>query len=162
NGTAPLKAMISPVLVSAELVCSARLTDAQVDGGGSPAAVQHSLNNAALGKRAPWDGTLGDVLVDMLTMLLASGEVSIDVTVNNPLSDAAEAQRAELCQTALLEWSHRIQRVIAPDLTLAAPAALVKCVDLVEPLTLKLDWSAQSTLSLRAVRIWRPGDMSAS
>lgn len=162
NGTAPLSAMISPVLVSAELVCKARLVGAQVNGNGRPDALEGALGRAALGDRAAWNVSLGEALVDMLTELLGSADLTLTLDVDNPKTDRDQGLLAELRQLALIEWAHRVQALVAPELTLAAPAALVKISKLTILPMLDLAWSAGSTVVLRAVRVLQPVEMGPS
>ena len=159
NGSAPASAMISPVLVAAELVCQALLSRAQVSGKGDPSAVAQALENAALGQRAEWHVPLGAALVDMLNELLESSHLVLWVQLDSQHSDQATERKAELRQLALLEWAHRVQTLLAPDLTLAAPAALIQSTKLNAPLFLDLAWMAGSSVPLRCVRVLRPKEM---
>jgi hypothetical protein len=162
NGTAPLSAMVSPVLVSAELVCQAQLARARVSGNGLSASIQQSLKDAALGERANWDAPLSEALVDMLTALLDTGKLSLDVKLDASQPNMAQDGLDGLRNQALLEWAHRVQSLMAPDLTLAAPAALVKSRILASPLSLELAWTEGSSVRLRAVRVMKPKEMGRS
>ena len=157
NGTAPLSAMISPVLVSAELVCQARLGRVQVSGNGRPQAFKQGLLTAPLGERAAWDAPLGEALLEMLTRLVDSTDLVLDIHVGDEQpGGAVEAQSAELRQMAMLEWAHRLLAQIAPELTLGAPAALVRAGDLPVLRDLTMAWTAGSMVAMRAFRVWRP------
>jgi hypothetical protein len=156
NGSAPVRAMLSPLFIAAELVCQARLARAQVSGKGRPAAVEEALKTAPLGRRADWRTTLADVLVDLLSGLLGAGELTLWVQLENFPADTDAQRKAELRHLALLEWAHRLQRLLAPDLTLAAPAALIPSIDLKAPLSLDLAWMAGSSVTLRSVRVLQP------
>jgi hypothetical protein len=159
NGNAPASAMISPVLIAAELVCQARLAWAQVNGKGEPAAVEQALKKAALGPRADWQMTLSEALIDMLNGLLETSELSLWVQLESVKAEESAQSKFELRKLALCEWAHRLQTLLAPDLTLAAPAALIQSTDLNAPLFLDLAWMAGSSVTLRSVRVFRPKEM---
>ena len=159
NGSAPASAMVSPVLVAAELVCQAHLTRAQVSGQGDSSAVAQALEKASLGRRADWQVPLGEALVDMLSGLLDAGHMSLRVQLDNHHNDRAAERKAGLRQLALLEWAHRLQNLLAPDLSLAAPAALIPSTVLNAPLIIDLAWMAGSSVNLRCVRVLRPKEI---
>ncbi len=159
NGSAPASAMVSPVLVSAELDCQAHLTRAEVSGKGDPSAVAQALEKASLGRRADWQVPLGDALVDMLGGLLDSGRLSLRVQLDSHHNDRAAERKAALRQLVLHEWAHRLQTLLAPDLSLAAPAALIQSTELNAPLFIDLAWMAGSSVTLRCVRVLRPKKM---
>lgn len=162
NGTAPLSAMISPISVAAELVCSARLVGARIHGEGNLRSVEQALAKAPFGVNADWQNTVGAVLVSVLSELLDEGRLSLEITLpvvqgkDSALQAEMHAEmHAEMLEVALLEWSHRIQASIAPDLTLGAPASLVSTTHFQQPLALALAWP-ESNVMLRAVRILKP------
>lgn len=148
NGTAPLSAMISPVLVAAALTCPARLVGGEVQGSGRADQLAAALPQAALGAQADWAATLGTALIAWLEQLLASGALALRVQ--------ADAAATELRTLALLEWAQRLQQLIAPDLTLAAPAALVNNPMLPTWPDLAINWTRGSSIPLRTIRILRP------
>jgi hypothetical protein len=162
SGTAPLKAMISPVLISTELMCQGRLSQGQVRGKGTPVGLDRALAQAALGRRAEWDVPLGKALVQMLAHLVGSGDLTLHIAVDHPEPKAAQVLEAELRQLALLEWAHRLQELIAAELTLAAPAALVTTTGPVSLPSFDLVWAAGAHVTLRAIRILRAADRPVS
>ena len=113
----------------------------------------------ALGPRADWQTPLSEALLDMLSGLLDRSELSLRVQLDNPRAERAAERTAELRQLALLEWAHRLQTLLAPNLTLAAPAAMIQSIDLNAPLFLDLAWMAGSSVTLRRVRVLRPKEM---
>jgi hypothetical protein len=161
NGSAPLSAMISPVLVSADLVCRASLVGASVSGKGTAGAVESALVKSALGPKAAWDASLGEVLVNVLSGLLETGDLTLQITAGS-VPPGSSASQAELRELALLEWAHRIQALLWPEQTLAVPAAVVTSMNLPDSLVLDLAWSAGSSVTLRAVRVLRPREMGRS
>jgi hypothetical protein len=161
NGTAPLAAMISPVMIAAELVCQAQMAGVQATGKGEAEAVNVALAKSKLGQRAAWDATLGQALVDLLTSLLKDGSLGLNISLANSKDTTASARISELRDLALLEWAHRIQVLIGPELTLAAPAALVKSNSLAGPVSLGLDWPMGARLTLRTLRVLRSEERTA-
>jgi hypothetical protein len=161
NGSAPLAAMISPVMIGAELACKIQIAGAHITGKGDVDAVMASLPKASIGARAPWDATLGQVLIDLLSGLLQSGSLSLSIELENSKQKTGSAMIDELSNLALLEWAHRIQVLVGPELTLAAPAALVKSDSLAGPVSLGLDWPVGARLTLRAVRVLRSEERTA-
>lgn len=160
SGTAPLRAMISPLLVAAELTCPAHLVAGQVTGSGQPTVVSAAIAQAALGARADWAATLGAVLVALLDELCKQGVLTLQIQDSDTKTKGAVAQCQELHELALLEWAHRIRTVLAPAFTLATPAALVR-TPLREPLPdLALSWRPGSSLTMRAIRVVQPTEMA--
>jgi len=148
NGTAPLSAMIAPVLVAAALTCPARLAGGQVQGNGQADQLAAALPQAALGAQADWDATLGAALVAWLEQLVTAGVLSLRVQT--------AAAATELRELALLEWAQRLQPLLAPNLTLAAPAALVNNPGLATWPDLAINWSIGNSIPLRVIRVLRP------
>lgn len=155
NGSVPLDSMNTPLFLAAELVCRAQIAGATVTGKGDSRAVVAALPTVVFGAQAAWDATIGQVLLELLSGLLKDGSLSLRVELDHPQYKGAAAQTVELRELALLEWAHRIQIVIAPELTLAAPAALVETDRSNMQIPLGLDWSSGVSLPLRAVRILR-------
>ncbi len=161
-GTASLSAMASPVLISAELVCNATMMGVHLSGEGNAKYVEESLAKAALGERAAWDTTLWDVLAHTLSEWLDIGCIAIKVRGAQQEREMPLALLAELRESLMMEWAHRIQVLMAPELTLAAPAALVKSTDLLAPLPINVAWTPGRLISLRAVRMLRPNKWEGS
>lgn len=147
SGTAPLAAMVSSIVVAAELSCDAQLAAAppmRVRGSGRVDAIQDSLQRAEPAP-ADWDVTIAAVLRKLLTGAIESAALQLTI-------DAAGSAIEELREAALLEWAHRILAVLAPGLTLAFPASLIPGTRLEAPLTLDLDWASDHRFRLRTVR----------
>jgi len=147
SGTAPLAAMVSSIVIAAELCCDAQLAVAplmRVRGAGHINALQESLRRV---EQAPadWDVTIAAVLVKMLAGALESAAFQLTIEADRSALD-------ELREAALLEWAHRILAVLAPDLTLAFPASLIPGTRLEAPLALDLDWASGDRFRLRAVK----------
>jgi hypothetical protein len=151
--------MISPVLVGAELVCRARLAQAKVTGMGRPDDIVQALQSAAWGEGATWSRALGEALGELLSRLVDSGGLALEVQVDEPTPEIAEMQIAALRRLSLLEWAHRLVASVAPELTLGSPAALLKPWTIGSIPSFELSWTHGSTISLRTVRVWRPQDM---
>lgn len=148
NGTAPLKAMVSPVGVAADLACRARLSGVEVRGSGRAEAAQDALTRATLGDRAEWHTTLAEALLGALKALLRGHEVTLEVLVDhtNPFT------REELEGLALLEWARRISAWLDPHISLAQPAGHVQLKELPGPPGLSIHWKPGDIVTLRAVK----------
>ncbi len=162
NGTAPLGAMIAPVLVAAELNCPAWLVEWQVEGVLQPAAILSALPHAKVGAQAEWSATLSEALVTLLDGMLAAGDLTLNIQGGRAFAGDKVAAKDELRQLALLEWAHRLGAQLAPTVSLAAPAALVRLPDQLSVPMLDINWRIDSRVPLRTVRLLRPKQMGRS
>lgn len=148
NGTAPLAAMVSSLVIAAELSCDAQLAAAsliRVRGTGRINALQDVLRRLEPAP-ADWDVTVASVLVKVLTGALESAAFQLTI-------DADRSAIDELREAVLLEWAHRILAVLAPGLTLAYPASLISDTQLDAPLALDLEWASGDRVRLRSVKV---------
>jgi hypothetical protein len=146
SGTAPLGAMVSSIVIAAELSCDVQLAvspSMRVTGTGRVDALQDSFRRIESG--AEWDATIGAVLIAMLAGAIGSAALQLNV-------DAGGSGGDELRDAALCEWAHRILAVIAPDVTLAFPASLISAMRLEAPPTLDLHWASGDRFRLRTVK----------
>lgn len=148
SGTAPLAAMVSSIVIAAELSCDAQLAAApaiRVRGTGRANMVQDFVDRAALAGHAAWDETIAAALVTMLKTALESAAFQLTI-------EADGSKVNELRDAALLEWAHRILTALAPGVSLGFPASLIPGTRLQAPLDLDLDWASGNRFRLRTVK----------
>lgn len=148
SGTAPLAAMVSSIVIAAELSCDAQLRTApaiRVRGTGRADAVHDSIQKAELAEHAAWDTTIAAALLKMLTGAVGSAALQLTIDADGPGID-------EVREAALLEWAHRILAALAPDLTLGFPASLLPSTRIQGPLNLDLDWASGDRFRFRTVK----------